>query len=194
MEKTKVFKKEIGYIHNPDLISDFETLINSLPDYFFEEAASTTGKYHPKFSLGVGGLVRHTKVAVRLGYELLNNPCIGGKYTEREKDLMLIALTLHDGLKCGYPKEKYTKATHPLLVCDHIKAQKEQLNMKEEEVEFICHVISSHMGPWNTDYYTKEEILPKPKDKYQNFVHMCDYLASRKFLQVEFNSEDNIAD
>ncbi len=194
MEKTKVFKKEIGYIHNPDLISDFETLINSLPDYFFEEAASTTGKYHPKFSLGVGGLVRHTKVAVRLGYELLNNPCIGGKYTEREKDLMLIALTLHDGLKCGYPKEKYTKATHPLLVCDHIKAQKEQLNMKEEEVEFICHVISSHMGPWNTDYYTKEEILPKPKDKYQNFVHMCDYLASRKFLQVEFDSEDNIAD
>ena len=43
-----------------------------------------------------------------------------------------------------------------------------------------------------SDYYTKEEILPKPEDKYQNFVHMCDYIASRRFLNVEFDSNDNI--
>ena len=192
MEKIEVFRQEIEFIHDLNLVTDFETLISSLPDYFFEVEASTTGKYHPKFALGHGGLVRHTKVAVRFGYELLNNPCIGGKYTSHEKDLMLIALTLHDGLKCGNPKERYTKADHPLLVCEHIRAQKEHLTMREEDVEFICHVISSHMGPWNTDYYTKEEILPKPKDKYQNFVHMCDYLASRKFVQVEFDSNNNI--
>ncbi|HIT21704.1 MAG TPA: HD domain-containing protein [Candidatus Scybalousia intestinigallinarum] len=192
MEKTEVFRKEIDLIHDLSLVPDFEVLINSLPDYFFEVEASTTGKYHPKFALGTGGLVRHTKVAVRFGYELLNDPCIGGKYTAREKDLMLMALTLHDGLKCGNPKERYTRADHPLLVCEHIKNQKDQLKMSEEEVDFICHVISTHMGPWNTDYYTKEEILPKPKDKYQNFVHMCDYLASRKFVQVEFDSDNNI--
>lgn len=61
--------------------------------------------------------------------------------------------------------------------------------MSEEDVKFLCSVIESHMGPWNTHPYTKEEILPKPKDKYQNFVHMCDYLASRKFLDIKF--EDN---
>ena len=192
MEKIEVFRQEINLIHNLSLVADFETLINSIPDYFFEVEASTTGKYHPKFALGQGGLVRHTKVAVRFGYELLNNPSIGDKYTSKEKDLMLIALTLHDGLKCGNPKERYTSADHPLLVCEHIKAQKEKLKMTEEEVDFICHVISSHMGPWNTDYYTKEEILPIPKDKYQNFVHMCDYLASRKFVQVGFDSNNNL--
>ena len=159
MEKTEVFRKEIDLIHDLSLVPDFEVLINSLPDYFFEVEASTTGKYHPKFALGTGGLVRHTKVAVRFGYELLNDPCIGGKYTAREKDLMLMALTLHDGLKCGNPKERYTRADHPLLVCEHIKNQKDQLKMSEEEVDFICHVISTHMGPWNTDYYTKEEML-----------------------------------
>ena len=32
----------------------------------------------------------------------------------------------------------------------------------------------------------QEEILPKPKNKYQSFVHMCDYLSSKKFLNVNF--------
>ena len=41
------------------------------------------------------------------------------------------------------------------------------------------------MGPWNTDY-SGTEILPKPHSKCQNFVHMCDYLASRKYLDMKF--------
>lgn len=194
MDKVKVFEKEIEYIKNLNLIEPFKRMIELLPDYFFEEATSTTGKYHPKFSLGLGGLARHTKVAVRIGYELLNDPSIGDKYTSKEKDLMLIALTLHDGLKCGLPKEKYTRTDHPLLICNHLKEHKEEIGLDIEDLEFICHVISSHMGPWNTDYYTKEEILPKPEDKYQNFVHMCDYIASRRFLNVEFDSNDNISE
>ena len=72
-----------------------------LPDYFYEIPASSTGKYHPDFSLGEGGLVRHVKVAVRLAKELLDNPCIGDKYTNNEKDIMIFTLILHDGLKSG---------------------------------------------------------------------------------------------
>ena len=41
----------------------------------------------------------------------------------------------------------------------------------------------------NTHPYTKEEILPKPKDKYQNFVHMCDYLASRSNLDMTYSDD-----
>ena len=152
--------------------------------------ASSTGKYHPKFSLGDGGLLRHTKAAVRIAYELLNDPCIGDKYKDNEKDLMLIALTMHDSVKSGIPKEQYTRFDHPLLASKMIQENKDKLkNMKESEVKLICRVIESHMGPWNTHPYTKEEVLPIPKDKYENFVHMCDYLASRKFLEVTF--EDN---
>jgi dTMP kinase len=36
------------------------------------------------------------------------------------------------------------------------------------------------------------EVLEKPKNKYQNFVHMCDYLASRKAILFEFDSDNNI--
>lgn len=41
-------------------------------------------------------------------------------------------------------------------------------------------------GQWNTARYSKVE-LPKPKNKYQKFVHLCDYLASRKFLEMNFD-------
>ena len=187
--KVECFQKEMTYIKNKSYIEDYETLINLLPDYFFSVAASSTGKYHPEFSLGDGGLLRHTKAAVKIAYELLNDPCIGDKYTSNEKDLMLIALTMHDGVKHGIPEEKYTRADHPLLASKLIKDNRDKLKMTDSEVEFMCKVIESHMGPWNTHPYTKEEILPKPKTKYENFVHMCDYLASRKFLDVKF--EDN---
>ena len=70
LNKTDYFKKELEYIINVDYKEDLKFLINALPDYFFMVAASSTGKYHPSFSLGEGGLERHTKVAVRIDYEL----------------------------------------------------------------------------------------------------------------------------
>lgn len=190
MNNINYFQKEFSYIKSDEYKNDYKVLVDLLPDYFFKVAASSTGKYHPAFSLGDGGLLRHTKVAVRIGYELLSDPCIGDKYTSREKDLMLMALTMHDGVKHGIPEEKYTRADHPLLASKLIKENRDKLAMKDEDVEFICSVIESHMGPWNTHPYTKEEILPIPKDKYQNFVHMCDYLASRKFLDVKFENDE----
>ena len=190
MNKLDYFKKEISYIKNIEYVDDFKYLVENLPDYFFKVAASSTGKYHPEFSLGEGGLVRHTKVAVRIAYELLNDSCIGDKYTSREKDLMIIALTLHDGIKHGIPEEKYTRADHPLLVSKYIQENESNLKMNKDDISFVCKVIESHMGPWNTHPYTKEEILPVPKDKFQNFVHMCDYLASRKFLDVRFDDNE----
>jgi len=190
MNKIKYFSKEINYVKNKNKRKDLEYLINLLPDYFFTIPASSTGKYHPKFASTNNGLVKHTKVAVRIAYELLNNPCIGDKYTTREKDLIIISLTLHDGIKHGIPEEKYTRADHPLLVSKYIRDSKDKLNMNDEDIEFICNIIESHMGPWNTHPYTKEEILPIPKNKYQNFVHMCDYLASRKYLDVKFENNE----
>lgn len=192
MSKVDCFKTEIGYIKNSEYVEDFKKLIELLPDYFFKVAASSTGKYHPAFSLGEGGLLRHTKVAVRIAYELLSDPCIGDKYTAREKDLFLIALTMHDGVKHGIPEETYTRADHPLLASKLIKEHSNELKMNSDDVSFLCSVIETHMGPWNTHPYTKEEILPKPKDKYQNFVHMCDYLASRKFLDIKFDGNEII--
>ena len=152
MNKVEVFEKELKYIKNTSYRNDAMYLIDALPDYFFEVAAASTGKYHPKYAQGEGGLVRHTKGAVRIAYELLANEVIGNKYTSDEKDLMVIALMLHDGLKLGKEQSKYTKFEHPLLVGDFIRENKANLNFSDEEIKFLSDAISTHMGPWITDY------------------------------------------
>lgn len=192
-EKVKVFEKELEYITNPRYKKSCEVLISNLPDYFFEVEASSTGKYHPSFTLGTGGLVRHTKAAVRIAKEFYNSESITGGYTNNEKDLMLVALLLHDGLKSGKEKSQYTKFEHPLLVCDYIKENKESLEFTDKEIEFLTSVISSHMGPWNESNYSNVT-LPKPASSHQRFVHMCDFLASRKFLDVKFDENNNIVE
>lgn len=190
MNKVKSFNTEINYIKNERYKKSLINLVELIPDYFFEIAASSTGKYHPSFSLGEGGLLRHTKVAVKIAKSLLDNPTFGDKYKDSEKDLMLIGLILHDSIKHGFDGSEYTVAKHPLIACQFIKDNKGVTKFEESEIEFITNVIESHMGPWNTDYLTKEEILPKPQNKYQNFVHMCDYLASRKFLDIKFENNE----
>ena len=193
MNKVEQFDRELTYIKEERIKEDAKYLISNLPDYFFEIPASSTGKYHPGYALGVGGLLRHTKAAVRMAHELLENPAIGRKYTSLEQDLIIVALLLHDGVKSGKEKSQYTKFEHPLLAVEMIKEQQEHLHFTKEELDLLCSMIASHMGVWNKDY-NGNEVLPIPKTKYQNFVHMCDYLASRKFIKIEFDAQNNIVD
>lgn len=191
MNKKDVFKKEYTYIANDRYRENAEKLVELLPDYFFKVAASSTGKYHPLFSLGDGGLVRHTKAAIRIAKELLDNNSIGHKFTSDEKDLLIISIMVHDGLKHGRTEEKYVRFDHPILIGEYIKENKDKLTLTDEEIDFIVRVTASHMGEWNTNSYSNV-VLPLPKDKFQRFVHMCDFLSSRKFLDVKFENDDII--
>ena len=191
MNKIDVFNKEYTYIKNEKYRENLKKLVDMLPDYFFEVAASSTGKYHPSFTLGDGGLVRHSKAVVRIGYELLNNNSISNIFKPEEKDLMLCALLVHDGLKHGLVYSQYTVFDHPLQMSKFIKDNKEKFTWTKNEINFMCNVIETHMGEWTKDYKSNE-ILEKPTNKYQKFVHMCDYLASRKFLDIKFENNDII--
>ena len=192
MDKEEMFLDELELINDEELSESLLKIIEKLPDYWFDEPASSTGKYHPSYALGNGGLLRHSKAAMRIGYELLSDPCIGDKYTSHEKDLMLISLLVHDGLKLGLPKEKYTRFDHPILMGKFILDNYKEFGITKEDAEFMNDVIKTHMGPWTTDY-DGNEVLEKPKNKYQNFVHMCDYLASRKCILVPFDENNNIS-
>ena len=99
----------------------------------FSIPASSTGKYHPEFSLGDRGLVRHVKAAVKIAKDLLDNPCIGGKYTSDERDLMIMTLILHDGLKSGRTHNNYTQVDHPTLIKNYIIENKDKLELSETE-------------------------------------------------------------
>jgi hypothetical protein len=189
--KSTVFDKEIEYIRNPRYKESVRIYLDLLPDYFYEIPASSTGKYHPSFALGDGGLVRHTKVAVKIANELVNSKVIGDVFTADEKDLIIFSLLLHDGLKEGVVKEKYTRFDHPLLIANFIKENKDKTTLKDEEVEMLSSIVAAHMGEYNTNPYS-DVVLPLPKNKFEKMVHMCDLLASRKFLDVKFDENNNI--
>ncbi len=183
------FKTELGYITNERYRKSIETILSLLPDYFFHVPSSSTGKHHPSFALGEKGLVRHTKVAVRIAKELLGLNMNKDKFTGDERDLIISALIIHDGLKSGLIKQEYTVFDHPLLISKFISDNASKLLFNSQELSLLKGMLESHMGQWNKNDYSTI-ILPLPSNKCEEFIHMCDYLASRKFLDVKFNNNE----
>jgi 23S rRNA maturation-related 3'-5' exoribonuclease YhaM len=189
MNRLEIFKTELDYIRDPTVRKFAEETLLRLPEYFFSVPASTSGRFHPKFSLGDGGLIRHTKVAVRMAADILSLEMM--KYSDLEKDIIITSLLLHDGMKCG-ENGSGTVLLHPTIMADFL-SQNSELNILIESsiLEQIKGCIASHMGSWAYDYkdiYKKHQLLPKPNSKLQNIVHLCDYLSSRKYL-AEFDFE-----
>jgi hypothetical protein len=186
VDRLKIFEIELDYIINPNIREFTEKALNKLPEYFFSIPASSTGKFHPSYALGDGGLIRHTQAAVRIAVELFRVDLF--KYTEDEKDMIISSLILHDGCKSGLNHSKYTVTEHPLVVAKFIKNDDELIESLDKNIlKIITGCIESHMGQWTKDFKTKKDVLPRPKTKMQNFVHWCDYLASRKCLEFNFN-------
>ncbi len=183
-----IFAVELNYIEDEKIRRSAKKMVELLPDYYFHEPASSTGKYHPAFSSGEGGLVRHVKVAVRFAVELFNIY----KFDQETKDLIVFALIIHDGLKKGLSEERYTRFDHPILIANYLKEQRDKLELTDEQIERIAKMDASHMGKWNTNTYNPDIILPLPKSVEEKFVHMCDYLSSKKFINVNFDEHDNI--
>ena len=157
-----------------------------MPDYFFHVPASSTGKYHPSYSLGEGGLLRHTLAVVKFLNYFLGLESFGALFTSRERDLLRIAAIMHDSRKSGsqedYEHSKWTRFEHPLLAAKVVK-KTEGLNPPEKD--YIAEAIESHMGQWNTDKRSSVK-LPKPTNAPSMLVHLADYLASRKDITVLF--------
>lgn len=189
MDKIKCFEKELGYINDEDIRESAKILLNHVPDYFFTIEASSTGKYHPKFALGEGGLVRHTKAVVRFAYELYGIY----KFPSRTKDLIIMALMFHDSVKKGEEEERYTRFDHPLLAAEFIRKYQDEMMLSSSDIEFLANGVSSHMGRFNTSTYS-DVVLPLPKTPEEKFIHMCDYLASRKVINIKFDEDNNIVD
>ena len=187
----EVFNVELEKIKNKKVRASTEVILDLLPDYFYEIPASSSGKYHPAFSLGEGGLVRHVKVALRLLEEVFKDS-VYGKFSDKKKDLMRMAVMLHDGFKSGKEYSGHTNVDHPVLMHDFIIENQDVLLITPKEAQFVANCILTHMGPWNTD---KEGnvIMPVPKTREQKIVHTCDYFASRNFLNVHFENNE-IAD
>lgn len=188
--KANCFRREIEYIKDEKLKRFAEIAIMQTNDYFFEIPASSTGKYHPDYAFGTGGLVRHTKAAIAEATDDFILDYDEYRFTSREKDLLIISILLHDTWKLGDQKDnnKYTLFTHPLSASYELNKRFSGTDLIEkEDLTFICDCISTHMGQWTFDKHNNCEMLEKPKTKYQKFVHFCDYRASRKRWEINLD-------
>jgi HD superfamily phosphohydrolase YqeK len=183
MNKSKYFEREIELIQNEDYRMFIRNYLDEyVPDYFWEIGASSSGKYHPQFSQGEGGLVRHTKAVVMFAEELLRMSSYM-YMNDEHKDYVIMACIVHDTCKYGmrdYEKEEYKNHARNACVlvdgawADYFNAQCS---------EFFLSAIRCHMGQWS-------EREDRPFTNIDRCVHMADYMASRNFIDIpQINKE-----
>jgi len=194
-----IFAHELSLIHDKTIKQFVITCFDKLcPDYFWTCPCSTTGKYHPQVSLGVGGLVRHTKLAVWWGLELINalRKSSGIKDIPPDKliDETVATLLLHDMIKNGkglnakgYPLERGVTGTHGVTLAKRIDNELDQGLEPKSRVR-ILDGISGHMGIWTTD------VAYRPYQAFANLIHLADYCASRKVDNIYRKLKDDFED
>lgn len=189
-QQKKIIAPILDTIVNEDIREFAEVLVEGFPNYIWEVGASSTGKYHPQYSLGEGGLMRHQIAVVRFLNFFFDLEQYNSKFSSRERDLMRVAGLVHDGRKSGeqadYEYSKFTRFEHPILMANVVRSYDGQY-LKHHEIECIANCIESHMGQWNTDKKSNM-VLDKPVNDHQQLVHLADYLASRKDLTMAFEA------
>lgn len=166
-----------------ELVSEY---FDKVPEYFYHVPASSTGKYHPSFDHGEGGLLHHTQMTCEIIQEF--------QRMDEYKDLnhfdIMIACILHDTFKNGYVDNHRTVASHASIAADEFydtyiyhKYDKHELENTLGNVTYdysgelykrvmeICDMIRTHMGQWGQI---------KPKTLSEKLVHLADYVVSRK--------------
>lgn len=190
-ERIKLFENELSTFEDKDYRDFAEYCLARVPDYFFTIPASSTGKYHPNYCLGEGGLVRHTKAAMQIGEYLFEcGTFAGSSFVYNTKDVIRLCLMFHDCCKQGTTNSGsgHTEFEHPLMAQEFmINCYKDyqdtcnDIGLYENDLDFNS--IASHMGKWNTSKYSNIT-LPIPIFADERFVHTCDYLASRKTIEI----------
>ena len=170
-------------------------LLGRIPDYFFIAPASSSGKYHPQNDLGEGGLVRHSISVLRMLEHLLE-PEGYFDFTDEQKDLLKIAALFHDCMKSGtqeeYENNQRTKFLHPLYAANFSMTTAIENEYPYEKALFIYDAVIAHMGQWNKNK-NESGMLPTPTTMSQKVLHLADYLASRKDINMTLEEDDEKA-
>lgn len=206
MQTSDFFSREINYISNKTLRKIVTETLDASPKCIQKIPASSSGKYHPEHSLGEGGLVRHIQSVVGICYSMFcSNIFRDMVYGYREitkddiplsvyEDAALAACILHDCCKAKDDDQKHkTQFDHPLLAANLFKKTvAKNVNADNQEylkivTPLVYKAIASHMGKWSTAPYAHGIVLPEPNTGFENYVHLCDYLSSRRFIDFNFD-------
>jgi len=134
MSKSDVFNNQTRLIQKPELRQLVIDTLEAAPDYFYTMPASSTGKYHPAYTLGNGGLVRHTKAAVKIAECLLSLEMY--EALAKKSDEIYAAIILHDSVKKGLTGTQYTTTEHPLDAAKLLIDTAKKANFADNVIQF----------------------------------------------------------
>lgn len=179
MDNSKLFEREIQLIESEDL-RDFVRFMfrEQVGAWFWKSGASSTGKYHPIFSQGEGGLVRHTRSVALVCEELLRMNTYA--YMKDDyKDFARVACLLHDICKYGAGDEinKEDFKQHGAIAANKIASAWRDF-FGTDAPELLLMAVRSHMGQWT------EKREDRPFTTIDRLVHLSDYIASRSFWDI----------
>lgn len=185
MNKPDFFEREIQLIESEDLRDFVRFFFNEkCGEWFWKSGASASGKYHPVFTHGEGGLVRHTRAVALVCEELLRMSTYAYMKSEY-KDYARVACLLHDTRKYGSgdTEDKNCYKNHGRLAADAVAAAWFEF-FGNPCPELLTMAIRSHMGQWVED---RED---RPFTNIDRLVHMADYIASRPFWDIPTLTEE----
>lgn len=185
-DKVKFFKNEIDWISTPERREYAKVLIENAPDYFFSVPASSSGKYHPPFDLGNGGLIRHTRCVAYFAKAL----CVAQMEDIDTTDMAIISAIAHDIQKQGDGRVSHTVTEHPILAAKYMQEMRAHVPnaFTDEQFDDMLSAVRAHMGQWGG-----KDGLPVPKTHFDFIVHDADYIASRKeILEFKFEPTEQV--
>lgn len=173
-------------IHDEDLKELVPKIFELAPEPFWFSPASSSGNHHPSFSLGEGGLVRHTVACVHVARDLAHPYGWAGRETpygwagrETIMDQITIAAAFHDTFKGGMGSIwGETQAGHPEIAADILRDLASLTRKSARRILYEASWgVAFHMSMWGIHPTPVSELGSLPQ-----IITLADYLVSRKYF------------
>jgi len=177
---TDVFKDELNLISSKQLKDFVIECYEYCPSTYWTIATSTTGKYHPSFVNGTGGLLVHVKYVVWWAQKLIR---AFPNLHPTASDEIICALLLHDIYKNGKAtiKDRPTNITKTHGVHFAMEIAENRKEKLTEEQERILAALAGHMGVWTEPIsFACWNLRDEKTRNVAMIVHLADYCAAQK--------------
>jgi hypothetical protein len=185
------------HIADPPLRAYTRRMLDNAAPEFWTAPASTSGKYHPEFDDGCGGLARHVALVTLMAVDGLRRYWKDG--AERlVVDAVICASLLHDITKNGHPKwGPHTVRDHPAIAEALMRGRPIDGGDWPESTSlahgWAAYAVGQHYGVWTDGgacappELTLSELCAPSQTSREHVVcalvlQEADYYASRRYL------------
>lgn len=180
--REKIYSK-IAEIKDEGIRRFVTCAFNNSDEDFWYSPSSSSGRYHPPENNIEGGLIIHLLKAFEVGKIL----CDYYKVNEKDTDIILAGILLHDIKKFGNPWGKFTDYAHGKIASDWL----DKFELKEPEKTEIKDCVRYHMNQ-----YTIVGDMDRARNCSfkERVVQMSDVFSALKeaswFPGIQLNLED----